>query len=124
LWNIQPLLCISGLACVVFSVIVTFGIGATLSLVNGPVNKLLPFLLLGVGIDDVFVVIQSWNNLEKSNNDLQKGLKNNPLNYNHNELAQKVGSTLRHAGLSITLTSVTDIVAFGMGATTVSLQLT
>ena len=34
---------------------------------------------------------------------------------------ERIALTLRHAGVSITVTSITDIVAFGIGGTTVSL---
>lgn len=33
---------------------------------------------------------------------------------------ERIGLTLKHAGVSITVTSVTDIVAFGIGGSTVS----
>ena len=36
---------------------------------------------------------------------------------------ERVGLTLKHAGVSITVTSVTDIVAFAIGGSTVSLSL-
>lgn len=36
------------------------------------------------------------------------------------DVPRKVGDVLRHAGVSITVTSITDFVAFGIGATTVS----
>ena len=32
---------------------------------------------------------------------------------------ERIGLTLKHAGVSITVTSVTDIVAFGIGGSTV-----
>jgi len=35
-------------------------------------------------------------------------------------LIEQSGSALKHAGVSITVTSITDIMAFGIGATTVS----
>lgn len=61
---------------------------------------------LGLGVDDMFVIIEAWNNLSPS--EKQK------------DLAEKVAMTMKHAGVSITVTSVTDFVAFAIGATTVS----
>ena len=59
----------------------------------------------GIGVDDMFVIVGSM----KSLSDEQKKL---PLH-------ERIGRTLRHAGASITVTSLTDIVAFFIGATTV-----
>ena len=50
--------------------------------------------------------MQAWNRLSASERKLP--------------LEQQAGHALKHAGVSITVTSITDIVAFGIGATTVS----
>ncbi|KAJ8305848.1 hypothetical protein KUTeg_016393 [Tegillarca granosa] len=59
----------------------------------------------GIGVDDVFVIVGALTTLTPD------------------EAAQpvheKMSLMLRHAGVSITVTSLTDIVAFGIGATTV-----
>ena len=67
-------------------------------------HAILPFLCLGIGIDDMFVITQCWNNLKASKPSLSR--------------ERRLGLTLAHAGLSITVTSVTDIAAFGVGAVT------
>lgn len=56
----------------------------------------------------MFVIVSAWNNLS----DTERAL---PLD-------RKMALTLKHAGVSITVTSITDIVAFGIGGSTVSLQ--
>ena len=56
----------------------------------------------------MFVIVEAWNNL----NPMQK----------KKDLTVKVALAMQHAGVSITVTSVTDFVAFAIGATTVSLQ--
>lgn len=47
----------------------------------------------------------------------------NDINYNSNnekyELPHRIGLMLKHAGVSITVTSITDVVAFIIGASTV-----
>jgi len=92
-----------------FAVIVAYGIGAMCFLLYGPVNKILPFMLLGIGIDDMFVIIQCWNNLYPSTLTKQSKLS----------LPERMGNAMKHAGVSITVTSLTDIAAFGVGASTV-----
>ena len=60
----------------------------------------------GIGVDDMFVIVETWKNLlpEEAKVDI-------PL---------KLALTLSRSGVSITVTSITDIVAFGIGASTVS----
>ena len=69
-------------------------------------NQILPALMLGVGIDDMFVIVHAFDNLSTP----EKRLKS---------LAQNMGTTMKHAGVAITITSVTDLLAFAIGATTV-----
>lgn len=71
----------------------------------GPVHSSLPFLLMGLGIDDMFVMNACWNTVCES--DIKKSL---PV---------KVGLALQHAGVSIVITSFTDIVALLIGAITI-----
>ena len=56
-------------------------------------------------MDDMFVVIEAWKNLSPEENALPIPLK--------------IATTMKQAGVSITITSVTNAVAFGIGATTV-----
>ena len=61
----------------------------------------------GIGIDDMFVIAQCWTNM-----------RNDPLNADLS-LPEKMGVTLKHAGVSITITTITEVFAFGIGATSV-----
>ena len=61
----------------------------------------------GIGIDDMFVISQCWTNMAKD-----------PLNAGLS-LPDKMGIALKHAGVSVTVTSLTDVFAFGVGAVTV-----
>ena len=56
----------------------------------------------------MFVIMQCWYNLESD-----------PRAKNR-DIVEKVGLTLQHAGVAITVTSLTDVFAFGIGAVTVS----
>ncbi|XP_053603222.1 NPC intracellular cholesterol transporter 1 homolog 1b-like [Plodia interpunctella] len=71
----------------------------------GPVHSSLPFLLMGLGVDDMFVISACWRNLTEAE---QK-----------KSLPDKVGLMLEHAGVSIVITSFTDIVALLIGAITI-----
>jgi hypothetical protein len=65
----------------------------------GNVNKVLPFLLLGVGVDDMFVIMQCFKNLYP--NVLTKKYKES--------IPHRIGVSLKTAGASITVTSLTGI---------------
>ena len=62
----------------------------------------------GIGIDDMFVILQCMSNLEEHNKNIRS-------------VKEKIALTMQHAGVAITVTSVTDVMAFGVGACTVSL---
>ena len=62
-------------------------------------------LLFFVGIDDMFVILQSLQNLESPNS---------------SDITKVISKTLGKSGVAITVTSLTDVLAFGVGASTVS----
>ena len=93
----------SGILSVIMGLVMCFGLSSAMGLLFGPMHSVLPFLLLGIGIDDMFVIVQCFENL-----------KDQKLSLN-----DRLGLTLKQAGSSITITSITDIAAFAVGGTTV-----
>lgn len=91
------------------AILVSYGLCSAFGVFYGPVHSILPFLLLGIGIDDMFVIVQCWSNLNKE--EMKRSLP------------ARIGITMKHAGVSITITSVTDFAAFAVGATTVIIQI-
>ena len=70
------------------------------------VHSLLPFILLGVGVDDAFVIVNAFNRERKV-----------PRNSESNEdITKRSARAMARAGASITVTSLTDLVAFGISA--------
>ena len=65
------------------------------------------FLTTGIGVDDLFVIVQSWDNV------------GGPIQ-DDRSIPEKISLAIRHAGVSVLVTSVTDICAFAIGAATVS----
>ncbi|RZC34597.1 patched domain-containing protein 3-like [Asbolus verrucosus] len=94
-----------GLLTVAMSFIVSCGLCSLFGVSYGPVHTSLPFLLMGLGIDDMFVIMACWEELSKE----QKKLP----------VPERIGLMLKHAGVSITVTSVTDILAFIIGSSTI-----
>lgn len=61
---LQPVLSLLGLVSVGMAVGVSFGLCSAFSIPYGPVHSILPLLMLGLGVDDMFVIVQCWHNLD------------------------------------------------------------
>ena len=83
----------------------SYGFCSLCGLSYGPLHNIIPFLLLGIGIDDMFVTMQCFDNLSPSDC--------------HRPLKDRFGLTMSRAGCAITVTSLTDFLAFAIGGTTV-----
>lgn len=105
LLEMRPWLSFFGLMCILLSIGVSMGICSACGVFYGPVNSILPFLLLGLGVDDMFVIMQAWNNLTEDEKKLT--------------INERIGLALKHAGVSITITSITNFAAFAIGSGTV-----
>ncbi|ROT81095.1 hypothetical protein C7M84_000149 [Penaeus vannamei] len=101
----RPVLSLLGLLATFMAVGVSFGLCSAFGIAYGPVHSILPLLMLGLGVDDMFVIVQCWQNLSHEEKRL--------------ELKKRMGCALRHAGVAITVTSLTDFAAFTIGASTV-----
>ena len=66
---------------------------------------LIIYFLSGIGIDDMFVTMQCFNNLDDAEN--------------KRPMLERFGLTMKRAGAAITITSLTDFLAFAVGGTTV-----
>ena len=137
------LLALSGIGIIGISIGISYGLGSAFQFKYTAVHNVLPFLLLGknlllvvnkqyisfrrrqdlvclqflkhpslsitgIGVDDIFVIIQSWENVGGSKPD-------------HRTIPEKVSQALRHSGVAVLATSVTDICAFAVGSATVSI---
>ena len=58
----------------------------------------------------MFVIVQCLSNIEDTD-----------PTYNEKPIEILIGETMKHAGVAITITSLTDLVVFAVGAFTVSL---
>ena len=99
-------LSLAGIISIVMGIIVSYGFCSAVGLFFGPMHNVLPFLLLGIGIDDMFVIVQSWETLS------EKDRKEKPI-------IERFGIAMTHSGVAITITSITDVVAFALGGTTI-----
>ncbi|CAF4815009.1 unnamed protein product [Pieris macdunnoughi] len=94
-----------GLLGVGMSYVSAVGWCSILGISFGPVHSSLPFLLMGLGVDDMFVMNACWKIVMAHDS--------------HKSVPVKIGLMLKHAGVSIVITSFTDIVALLIGAITI-----
>jgi len=90
----------SVIASVFFSLAISFGLGALMGWPFTQMSMLAIFILLGVGIDDAFVISDCFHRTDASR-----------------PPEERLADTLGEAGPSVFLTSVTDLVAFLVGVT-------
>lgn len=94
-----------GLLTIGMGFIVGAGLCSLFGIPYGPVHLSLPFLLMGLGVDDMLVIMTCWDEISEEERNLP--------------LPEKVGLMLKHAGVSITITSFTDVIAFIIGSSTI-----
>ena len=63
-----------GILSIFMATAVSFGLCSAVGVPYSPVHTILPLLLLGLGVDDMFVIVQSWENLTKEVSEDFKGL--------------------------------------------------
>ncbi|XP_063995288.1 NPC intracellular cholesterol transporter 1-like [Diachasmimorpha longicaudata] len=97
----------AGLLCVGGAFIVAVGACSLFGVPFGPVHSSLPLMLLGLGVDDIFVMMASWKELMTVQEHREKSVE------------QRIAMMLSHAGAAICITSLTDVVAFIIGASTI-----
>ena len=103
----RPGLSSVGIFCCFLGVVTSYGICSAAGLVFSPMHAIIPFLFVGIGIDDMFVIVQCHSNL--ANTEAAKTMSQ----------LEMMALTLKSAGVAITITSVTNIIVFAVGAVTV-----
>ncbi|KJH48777.1 patched family protein [Dictyocaulus viviparus] len=94
----KPLEMYLGVWSVILALICTFGIFFFLGIAFNPVTSTMPFLVLAVGIDDDFLMIAAWRELDR-----------------RIPVHQKIALVMADAGASITVTSFTNFFCFALG---------
>ena len=63
--EMRSYLAFAGILGVIMGITVSYGFCSAINLFFGPMHSVLPFLLLGIGIDDMFVIVQGLVNVQK-----------------------------------------------------------
>ena len=58
-------LALIGIASIGIGIGTSYGFSSLIGFPYTPMHSILPFLLLGIGIDDMFVIVQSFSNLNE-----------------------------------------------------------
>lgn len=101
---VRTTLGIMALVSVGLSIGAGFGISLFIGLPFTSVTQVLPFILLGVGVDDLFMLVQSLEEVDATSPGLP--------------LEERFRRTLSRGGMSITVTSFTNVSAFMFGSMT------
>ena len=99
-------LALGALFAVGLSTAAGFGLSSAFGFFFGPVHSLLPFILLGIGVDDAFVIVNAFNR-ERT---VKRSAEDDAI------ISSRSARALKRAGASITVTSLTDLVAFAISS--------
>ncbi|MCP9259988.1 Patched domain-containing protein 3 [Dirofilaria immitis] len=89
------------IACPVLAITVTFGLFSLACLRTNTVMLIMPFLVMGIGVNGAFMVIHSW--LRSAS---------------ECSVVQRLGFVLEDSGPSVTISTFTNVITFGIGALT------
>jgi Niemann-Pick C1 protein len=92
---------------VALSTVAGFGVASLFGLLYGPVHSVLPFVLLGIGVDDAFVIANAF---DREREGVARASEDDA------SLIKRGSRALSRAGASITVTSLTDLVAFAISS--------
>uniref|UniRef100_A0A0N4Z5X7 SSD domain-containing protein n=1 Tax=Parastrongyloides trichosuri TaxID=131310 RepID=A0A0N4Z5X7_PARTI len=106
----KPLIVFGIVISPILAVTTTFGIVGFLQLPIYPIQFVIPFLILAIGVDDAFLILHSWNRLYPKIEKLS-GKKKIEI------IPNMIQEVLEEIGPSITITSLTNVIAFGVGST-------
>eukprot|EP00095_Tigriopus_kingsejongensis_P010659 maker-scaffold627_size122700-snap-gene-0.37 protein:Tk10659 transcript:maker-scaffold627_size122700-snap-gene-0.37-mRNA-1 annotation:"hypothetical protein AaeL_AAEL001299" len=97
----KPYLGLLGLVSAILGSITAFGVVMLCGVPFIGINLAAPFLMLGIGIDDTFVFLSSWR-------------RSNPME----PIPKRLGQCYEDSAVSITITSLTDMLSFFVGIIT------
>jgi predicted RND superfamily exporter protein len=84
-----------------FAYVEAIGLGTYFGLEVNDVVAVLAFLLLGIGVDDMYVLVQT--------------IEQTPATH---DVSARINYMMKHAGVAISITSFTSLFSFAVSATT------
>ncbi|CAC5403641.1 unnamed protein product [Mytilus coruscus] len=93
---------LAGVLSTCLAILAAFGLVSVCGAEFVDIVGIMPFLILGIGVDDMFILLSCL-----ADTNCKDSIEN------------RIGTTLKHGGTAITITSLTDIIAFCAGAASV-----
>ncbi|XP_072024915.1 patched domain-containing protein 3-like [Amphiura filiformis] len=94
----KPILACLGVLTAGLALVCSFGLLSFIGVPYANVAGSMPFLIFGIGVDDMFIMISNWR-----------------LTSVYKSIKERMKETFQEAALSITITTITDILAFSIG---------
>lgn len=88
-----------GVICVLLSLSAGYGLMFVIGITLTSMTQILPFIVFGIGLDDVFILTCSYDRTDRNKNPVER-----------------IHDTIDDVGLSITMTSLTSAMAFALGS--------
>lgn len=97
----KPVLGLLGVLSAGFAIVSSVGLLSYCHFYFNEIVSMMPFLVIGVGVDNMFIMVAAWRQLNL-----------------YLSVEERMGRTFSEAAVSITITNLTDTLAFVIGATT------
>ncbi|VDK38124.1 unnamed protein product [Gongylonema pulchrum] len=98
----KALVAFGAILCPILSITSTYGIISLFGIRTNSFMLVMPFLITGIGVDDAFLMIHSWQHLA----------------LHASSVSVRLGLVFEEVGPSMTITSLTNFISFGIGALT------
>ncbi|KAK3100358.1 hypothetical protein FSP39_018687 [Pinctada imbricata] len=110
----RPLLSIGGVLTTILAIGAALGFTSLIGIKFVSLVGAMPFLIVGIGLDDIFILMSGVSDAYSS--PCVSPTHDNPV-------AHRMFLTLKSSGIAITITSLTNVLAFGIGASSVFLSV-
>ncbi|KAK3100784.1 hypothetical protein FSP39_025281 [Pinctada imbricata] len=109
----RPLLSLAGVLATILAIGSALGFASLIGIKFVSIVGVMPFLVIGIGLDDVFVLMSGMSD----------ACADPSFGGSDKTIAKTLFLALKSSGIAITITSLTDFLAFGIGGSSVFLSV-